>query len=1348
MTHKPSHKPSGSPAENPQEVKVESLDLQRNPITQKLEKRRGVSEKFTDANKDKKAKKNEAVDRTAEELAAMKLEAESKKNEKTNAPAPTSEKPREQWWNPTSWTPEEKEKAAHIAVIGGVVVGGLLLTKWLWGKTKKAGEAVKQKTSKVWKVIKFAILAGLLTVGGYIGIKGFNKMQRLRKIESTIEDLKKQLENASEATRKELEKRIALLEAEAARLKNPKATQDTKKEPEEPLKNGAEEVKEEVKKFLPERYFAAMGIARFFGETNDNLILSERANQIHDIITHTGNKALKMSDVLGKKQPFAIIGDDKTNREKSADTIVRFCDAQHERVTAFVERRDGVAKEVAQRTVQNMTLDEFLTATASSYGAMMPVIEAITESGGNVAKAIEKIDMNKLMHMDETVQAEIEAYMKSKGYSEKELREFSFLKLMQMASQMHSGTVSGREPMAEDSVEAKVMNALVNEVKNGDTHLYLLPCFHDIFPDEEEALTQEQKIALVKKYLLERMSPAQAIRLYLCRRMMENGNPAGLMLMQLEVLKYVGSKESGEFITEKKYRIVNAIAAKVAGKSAAEIAEEWQNLNLNINPELIENAGAMMTQIFEAGVEGATRAVTGAGREGFSAYVGMFLDHPIATSLVSVPTAFVVRDIYREGSNPSTIFKRLQVLAETHRGDDLLERSLQRMRPLVGAISVDDFKNAETGYLHIKEALERLPESDKAKDTLYAALRSCNSSHGTKPAWEKLARLISKHPELGTSKADDAARMFMNNPGMRRAVAAMRHPALSRIPLFGTLSRAIHGGVNIATEYAGKTYEYAGKTYEAISNSPWIQELLEKTGTKIDDVMELLSKIDVPPSVIVAFTKTKGALQMLLNASKGGAAAMEYLMKLGAYAEKLKPALGGALVGLDVLVCAIEMAMNRIRIAGTDNPALKELYAMRDQVSLAQAAAGTAMGVAAVKSGFAITGAASWSTIGASTTAISFVPAVIALAGAKYAHGKLEAVSETWLSEEKDWLKKTPSELRSKMSEMGPGEQSYWQGAAGGTRLGDWVNRATMTNQQYAKWQEQVGKTIEDANEGTRFSMTRAYLAQTTELHRRENESDASYKERSARFLADEAMFVASMSEGTFGLQMNPVYRNAHTHAEIRALCEELTACGGSQVISIERTDDNGKPYEKEFDIADYGQFKNPTEYRDGICALDIIHAFQKQQRGITMMQSALLKEMGADQSKREALLQRSMLLEVRHELAQCDEKLLTADLRGWEFGGGEAEQRDLVRYAVSKEFRNLLHIESVRLHSKELATPEDMEKSIKKLMFFLQQNPAEFEKLAAREKNKPGEADSAVYLDLGWNMNNLDIPNQVSKAA
>jgi len=531
-----------------------------------------------------------------------------------------------------------------------------------------------------------------------------------------------------------------------------------------------------------------------------------------------------------------------------------------------------------------------------------------------------------------------------------------------------------------------------------------------------------------------------------------------------------------------------------------------------------------------------------------------------------------------------------------------------------------------------------------------------------------------------------------------------------------------------------------------------------------NNFVNLFKGIHFPPSLLSAIVKSKGALTMLANAIKCGAPAVQYFMKIATIAQKIAPVAGRAMLGLDVVMCIVEMHANQDRIAGTDNQSLKELYAMQDNLDIAAAASGTAMAVA-----WRVVGWAPQATrflalkVGAST----FVPAVIAFAAGKYVYGKAEAVTETWLSEQKDWEKKKPGLLRQKMDELGPGKRDYWQGWAGGTRTENWARWgwsrwSEMSRNEFSKWEEGVEKTIQDANSATRYKITRAYAAKMTQLLPGQGESDEDYSQRYLRFQQDQIGFISDATRGMFATSFGNEFQAAHTHAELMALSRALQANHDHKIMQIQMRAADGVMSSKDFDIADYTKFENSRSAIDGISPRDVIVTYQDVQRAEMLVNIAAVRELSPEDRMSKAVqdynLQNSMLSEVRYDLALCDRNLRTYanvdSLPGWEWSNGLNDSRNVARHGLSIELRSIIRDEAHRMMVKQDLTLEDYKESVGKLSALLQ-DPNSFRHFydlgIAKGKANKGElpGDQEAMLTLPWLRENLYVDHPpVSPAA
>jgi hypothetical protein len=220
--------------------------------------------------------------------------------------------------------------------------------------------------------------------------------------------------------------------------------------------------------------------------------------------------------------------------------------------------------------------------------------------------------------------------------------------------------------------------------------------------------------------------------------------------------------------------------------------------------------------------------------------------------------------------------------------------------------------------------------------------------------------------------------------------------------------------------------------------------------------------------------------------------------------------------------------------------------------------------------------------------------------------------------------------------------------------------RKIFTGKDYKKWEEEHFNRIEDANEQTRYLITRAYMAKQTMLAQNPGESDRDYEERYARYQGDQIRFIISLSQGSMDV-MTDLYYQAHIHAELMELSRDLQEKNESRIITIPRFNEEGTLIEEQFDLKEYqnliGKHGLTSLNEDGIHALYVIHNYEKQKREGVLMQLNIMQELTKGQPNSRHMidksLQHSLLMEVRHDLALFERKSLETNYEGWGWTGG-----------------------------------------------------------------------------------------------
>jgi len=374
--------------------------------------------------------------------------------------------------------------------------------------------------------------------------------------------------------------------------------------------------------------------------------------------------------------------------------------------------------------------------------------------------------------------------------------------------------------------------------------------------------------------------------------------------------------------------------------------------------------------------------------------------------------------------------------------------------------------------------------------------------------------------------------------------------------------------------------------------------------------------------------------------------------------------------------------------------------------------------------------------------------AVLALGYARHAHDKMEKVSETWLRDEEDWAEHTTGSLVKELRALPPGERSYWQGAAAGTRFEDWSRWVgdKVGFGDYEKWVEENANRIDDANTYTRYLITKAYLSKMTDLPQKENEGDQQYNDRFVQFQRDQIAFMRDRTQGSFEHVAPVIYYDAHTHAELTALSRQLKESGQVQTIQIRRSRDGGSDYFVEFDLSAYVDFKGLRDRDENdVSPGEVIKAYQMQQKQVTLLQLNMLKALSdrnpENMKIQENLLRQAFLKEVRHQLATADHRILNTNFEGWDLTGGEQEGETLARYVLSAKLQELIRKRSDHLRTMEKSTVDEFEKSVAELEKWIATEPLELQRIGeSGDYNdvEQYEENPNVLTDYHWILSRL----------
>ena len=739
------------------------------------------------------------ADASVEEAGAEKEKKEEKKEEEKEPV----------WHKPNTWTEEQKSKAKVALGVGVVVIAGVLLFKALSDRTKKVANGVKEKASSAWGFVKTAAILGLLGVGTYFGVRGAMKLKeswdKVKEYEKKIRDVEKAMKKATGEQLTLLKAQHARMKRELEKLKNGEdEEEDEADEEDEPADDDSpESVPENAEEAfrLAEEALASEVIVRFF---NDDSIeesegtIKEWAN---DLI-FTENKELPMRDVfkcitvngdnidIDVKDPFKVSGRDKESRTRVAGMILMYCQYHRDKVVDFIMRRDGKTKAEAESEMLDLPLEEYVTLACRSYQAMVSLLRRASEANGDVAAMIGGIDMKEVVNTDNGFMDAIGEYVaEDSGVSEEELEGITMGELTKAILNSRSGTVevSAMHPPGPDAKpEEKIIHKIIETINTDDTWKYLMPFFHGEIPDfsGHENLSDEDK---VKYFLREKMSVGRAVRLFLYRRMIDQGNATGFVLMQTEILKFVDEQQLG-FWKDDKFKIMDKIAGKCMDSSAEEFNKQWEELDLDVEvpPEVMDMGWTASRAILSCSTKGAFEAF----RQFASFMKAGYVRHPIMITGGYIGVNEAARAYKLRNVSPQAINSDLTRIAEKFRGrTGPIDESANWVRKMLpGVRTYDEIADADAAFEVITDARQvahkarnvNAASNAKAKK-LDVLIRKCVNKPHSRASWRKLADFLDTINPTAAAEARNFAKA--GNRGWRAFVNARRICTASNLPL-------------------------------------------------------------------------------------------------------------------------------------------------------------------------------------------------------------------------------------------------------------------------------------------------------------------------------------------------------------------------------------------------------------------------------------------------------------------------------------------------------------------------------------------------------------------------------------
>ncbi len=690
------------------------------------------------------------------------------------------------WYKPHTWTPEEQKRAAMYAGTGAVVVGGLLLARWIGKGLKQRAHQAGAIVGKGWGWIKWGALAGVLTVGGYFGINAAGKYLKgmaMKKLQVEFEEVQRKLTQMEGLTAAEFGKLMQRKNEIEAQLRQ---AADAVRLSERPVTSQGADVpvsgSEAVSEFAeivenPTDIFLARAILANMDDRDWGISSGAKIYQMGGLLLNNGDKPMsaifeKLEQNVSAEEILIIPESDRSNRMQGAELLLSLCAEKEPEVLAQLVERDGISPEQAQMQMDAMTLKEYLR-----YAVMESVTEVLygftqqIEQGQDIVQALRHLDLQTISRGNQDLQRELQQFVREHaaefGLTEEETAVDSGKLFAIAAASSVNSTVADRIEYARrnpaETLEDQIIAKVFEEIQNGDTHLFILPCFHDIFPSNEGDTDAER----VRTYLLDRMPPHQALRLYFYKRMMKQGNPTGLILMQMEVLKFVADADERWF-SDRKYRIIQRIAKKLAGASGETLQEEWQKLGVSMSyPEMFEKAVPSLVMI------GKTVGYTfvRGGVETMEIMSSIVKEWPLpalgATIAVGEASRFVTRPFITY-ANVQDGLKSWHIRALN---TDPVNRVINASQRMIGGPSVSAIGHAADCYKKFESALDNTALSSQVRSSLKELLNRCTASPHNKALWMQLA---AEFRQYGLIAERNKALLIARQPALRHAINIQR----------------------------------------------------------------------------------------------------------------------------------------------------------------------------------------------------------------------------------------------------------------------------------------------------------------------------------------------------------------------------------------------------------------------------------------------------------------------------------------------------------------------------------------------------------------------------------------------
>ncbi|MBP9773970.1 MAG: hypothetical protein KBD00_05110 [Candidatus Peribacteraceae bacterium] len=1145
----------------------------------------------------------------------QELEAEAKKVKL----ADTTKQPETSTLTKIKNAVDELPKGVKVAAAGGIAIGLFLGIRSLFSKAKNGAKNTVSAIGSGIAKLQFALMVALVGVGGVLGFKAWEKF---RKLESSIKEAKEKAAAMAEAAAK------MTADAKKAAEQKAKEAADAAKSLAEKTKDAAADPKNkeraqkagEVVLEATEYTLLSRGLLSYYPTDNWQFDTMTKRRFVQDFLDL--NKETEMKEIFesegtlssGIKMPGN--SEDPKNRTEAANFIIHICKENRDRMLAS---KKGDASKLGK-----LQLKDFIHETFGSFQSIGSWLERLETAKGDLSTFVDPKAMDEVTKHDSGLLKELQEVIQEK-YSGKTMPDIQ-LETLSAAGRLN-GTVKGfiSNEKNSDDLALKETVDICKSLEERKIHIFLLPFFHKVLPTQDwDATNMKRNEDAVKTLLLESMSVSQALRMLMYVRMMQKGNPAGLVMIQAEIISFVAQKEKERGQPQSKQILIRATEV-AAGASWKEL----EDMNLDVDPTLLEKAKKGLNAVFpkalaitiHAGTEGVFQ-----GKGTIQAIIQEAWD-----KLNNAPLSDKI--IYGGGAAGGLIA-----------GEEALRRGLN----IVNVKTVNNMRFIEAmkqGAKH-KNKLRMLQRSNalvKNRDNAAKVLDALNNA---------LEKVDPRKYEEGMNKGQKLLNGFLRSSRSIYDYTDLRTK-------LGVLTPAVENALNdLGDSDILKTlqkFKLGDRLFSAplriigidrLINTKNFEAAIDAAKVSKDAVVSALKGIGMSPAVLSKFLATSNAMQMLVKAAaNGGAKAATAVINLGGRALSLVGKAGTVLaVPFDVAICLVEVLEAKKQIAGTNNESIQDIY--KEDINFNVAT--TTIGVAStlVSGAFATAGT------------LAALPIALAAMGTKYTHKQLRDAALTWVKDDRDYAKETDAVLMQKLQDLAPGN---FGGLGGGIVYSiDYLDKKdgrTSFNQAA----EESFKGIQDANAGARFNICRALVVRNAFIAPSDKESAQEFQNKFDRQVMDEMQYIGNKTQGKFDLTNPDLFLQAKRHADLLAMSRVAKQSNESPKLEWKDGDKT-----ESFDIKDYEDLwkksDDPAENTRREALRSRLPEEYRKQVEVPMKLIAINAKL-EDSKDAAPLISQALLQDLTIPLSKLDAQINATDFPGMWDGVTDHYDRDLSRY-------------------------------------------------------------------------------------